>query len=379
MMLLLVLLLPLNLAAQPQRPRVFAAQDFRQFHSGAVLLLRGRNPYHPDEVWGLQRGQDIYGTPHVSVSPPPTFLPFLPFAGLAYRPAMWTHAACAGLLLLAVAWFWSRWGGLRRWKLLAALAGPFIWLPCGLLVGIGQITALPLAVFSAWLAAMRAGRFLLAGLLLPFVLVKPHLGLSLVLAGVAAMVRCRAWSGLLACAAVGICSLLLPLALRPSVYHDYLEFVHKENPGKWVTATLTGAARMAVGEAGWWAGYLGLAGSAVASVVLGWRWAARREDAWQAASLPAWAVAGSLHAFPYDFVLLLPGFQLALAAWLRGSDERRRLWGWLLLVGLLLAGRLAAPATAWWFAPLPWLALALICWPRADHDVAGSAAMRGRR
>lgn len=351
-------------AGEPARSPILGGQDFRQFYAGTRLLAGGKNPYEESDVWPLQQ-EDSYANPHVSVSPPPTFLPYLPFGLLGYRAAMRMHAFWSVMLLAASGAGWLRLAGATWRQTALGVLLLWLWLPAGVLVVMGQITALPLFAFTGWLLLERSDRPAMAGALLTLVLVKPHLGLPLALAGLSEMGARRRWRGLAAFAGFALLGLAAPAAFRPTVYHDYLHYLDVAEPTKWVTATLGSLARACFGSEGWWVGLAVAMATAGTAAWMGWRTAATAANGVIVyASMAGLAAAGSLHAFTYDFVLLLPAFLLAALEWQRGGPGRMAFYGWLALSLALLVGKLADEGAEWRFAILPWLGL-LLLWRQA--------------
>ncbi len=181
--------------------------DFYVFWAAAKLALAGL----PLDAFDVARLQEVSGVIEDEWMPwayPPGFLMLLmPFGLLPFAPA-WGAFNLAGIGALARA-LWPFSSG-RVQALLAAALAPAM-LPCLL---VGQTTLLWLAGLVGALAALRAGRPVLAGILIGLLTLKPQLGLLIPVA----LVACGAWRAILAAAATAVALAVIPTALFGTAY-----------------------------------------------------------------------------------------------------------------------------------------------------------------
>jgi len=181
--------------------------DFYIFWAAAKLALQGL----PLDAFDVARLQEVAGVTEDEWMPwayPPGFLMLMMPFGLLPFAAAWAafNAAGAGALLAALRPF----AGGRPHVLLAAALAPAM-LPCLL---VGQTTLLWLAGLIGALAALRAGRPVLAGVLIGCLTLKPQLGLLLPVA----LVACGAWRAILAATVTAALLALVPTALFGTAY-----------------------------------------------------------------------------------------------------------------------------------------------------------------
>lgn len=341
--------------AQP----IFGGQDFRQFYAGARLLVHGHNPYDWHQVKALQQ-VDWYDTVHVSVSPPSTFLPYIAFAPLPYAAAMYAHVAMNVVLLTLLAVGWRRLLFPHQPNLSWLFGfGLWIWMPVMLLVAIGQVSAMVLAGFTGWLLAMRSQRSAWAGAALLLCWIKPHLGLPLLAFAVSIHVRQRMWSSLLIFAMGTLLLLLLPLAFRPAVYAEWHVMLDRSPPTQWLTATLQAWGREHFSQLFYPIGLSLWGASLLLAALCGWRSAGKPRASWAADGvlLLTLDLMIAIHAFSYDYVLLLPGFLAGLGVWQLYKAPAALLW--LVLDGFFFAVKVLAWINEWDLWLVAWLALPL--------------------
>lgn len=343
--------------------------DFVQFYAAARLLGSGANPYDEPRAAAIQvavghfHGLKTY-------NPPTSFLPYLALGLLDYPAAVKANLLLNALLLLGSVLLWARLlfpddGWLT---LLLAAAAP-IWLPTLAQLGVGQITAWLVFGFAGWAWASMRGRPALAGVCLALCVMKPHLGLPLLAFGASRMLGRKEWAGLAALAGAIAWMAAAVTLLRPTVWGEHLDYLRTVDPPTvFYSATLDGWGRWTFGIGfrwGSWALWLG------GTTLLG-LWGRRQKDAeaLPAAALLVSCLAPALapHAFLYDFVLLLPGWLLAVG---EGCRRARPRWaglliGWLLLDSWLALGK-AKDIPEHWFFFVPWAAVGIgawFLWPR---------------
>lgn len=339
---------------------VLGGQDFRQFYAGAKLLGQGQNPYDPHLVYELQK-LDYFNQVHVSVSPPTSFVPYLPFSVLPYKQAMHAHAGFSILLLCLSVFAWGRWlFPQQRWVGWCMPLVLLLWPPVYLLISLGQISAIVLAGFTGWLWAMQTGWPALAGASLVLCAMKPHLGLVLILFALGYALHKKQWRMLTAFALVSIGVLTIPWLLRPTAYSEWRDWLRETPLTIWFTATLQFWLRFNLNEAwidiGWW-----LWGAGMAAAFL-WGLAGigkRYPLAYHAILVLTLNLAVAMHAFTYDYVLLLPGFVFGCGLWLTQRKHVALLW--LVLALLFVYARLNL-MREWELWTVAWLAGPVSLW-----------------
>jgi hypothetical protein len=278
-------------------------------------------------------------------------------------------------------------------------------MPCLSVIGIGQISLWPLLGFTGWLwftARSRSGGVLarrlnlqvstsptgeltlhrswtqwFAGACLALLIIKPHLGLLLgVFAGMTMLRQrnWRAWAGFILTVAVAT---LITQLLRLGIWQDYLQSVQNSSRLALIhPATLEGWLKDNLGDSftavtwGIWAVALLLAG--IAGYQCGSKQRAPSATGNRSSSgaliycsaiMSTAAVAVVPYAFNFDFVLMLPGFILALGT---AAAQKQIRWRvpfliWLALECWLVAGKLATWSETS-YCLVPWAGLAVTIW-----------------
>lgn len=148
--------------------------DYQAYWTASRLLLEGRNPYDLDALLTLQRalGHDEE-LPQVMWNAPFALPLILPCALLPYATSrvVWLVVSLA-LVLGTVELLWRAYGDPR--DRLVGLAAAALFVPVVTTVKEGQIGPWQLAGLAGFLACARAGRWWVAGALLPLVAIKPH-------------------------------------------------------------------------------------------------------------------------------------------------------------------------------------------------------------
>ncbi len=349
--------------------------DYEAYWAASRLLLRGHDPYDLDALLALQRGLGhTEELPQVMWNAP-FALPLILPCGLAPYAASrvaWLLASLV-LVLATVELLWRSYGPPRDRLVGLVAAGVFV--PVVTTIKDGQLGPWMLLGLAGFLGCARAGRWWLAGALLPLVAIKPHSVHLLWPALALWCARTRQWrvvaGGALSTGVLlGVALLFDPQVLahhRAALVVKGLQFVEV-----YPTATLASRLRLALGWDPTW--------PLVVLPALAWVWFAARAWArrrapfdWQT-ELPL-LVAVSLVSAPYAWshhlVFALPavvhaaaltraawprpGAKLVLAAYalvtvaavgvsLTSDDREPDLW-WLATAYLpvyLLARRLAA-------------------------------------
>lgn len=164
--------------------------DFIQFYAAARLGLAHGWPaiYDTPRVMAVEvssGGHAIGAFPY----PPPAAWLAVPFTALPFGSVAVLVSALCFLLVLLACW-WST-EGLRRSLRAGLLVGALGFYPVALTVGIGQLTALTMAILSGAAALLRRDKPGWAGTVLAALAVKPHLGI-LTIPGIAVAGRWKA-------------------------------------------------------------------------------------------------------------------------------------------------------------------------------------------
>ncbi|HEX9201422.1 MAG TPA: glycosyltransferase family 87 protein [Acidobacteriaceae bacterium] len=157
--------------------------DFMTYWAAGRLFLSGSNPYSSTSMFAIERSLSwSYAQPLIMLNPPWT-LPLIALLGVL--PFETAHVAWVGVSLVLEAIssvaLWRYFGGEKRtqWMGLVLFA---TFLPMGSAEHMGQITPMMLAGLTAFLFALRRRHYLLAGVCLLTLGLKPHLLYLVVLA-----------------------------------------------------------------------------------------------------------------------------------------------------------------------------------------------------
>jgi hypothetical protein len=347
--------------------------DFLQYYAANQLLLEGKNPY--DRELNTAK-QESFGRiiPIETYTPPWGFLPALPLSWLSFETAVRINILLNCLILALCGFWWTRllFPEDPRLALFALISLP-LWLPCLSVAGIGQISLWPLLGFTGWLYCTKRQRHVPAGLFLALTIIKPHLGILLGLfAGMDALRR-RHWGVVTGFMVTFAFLTLLTFLLRISIWQDYVQSVQSSTSLALIhPATIAGWIKDNLGEplpiltwAIWGLGLV-LAGTA------GWWWSGPQTDSNQTRvqSLISWSAIMSIatvavvpYAFSFDFVLMLPGFILAIgiAATRNGLRWRMAILVWLAMELCLVTGKLVTWSESS-YCLIPWVGLAATIW-----------------
>jgi hypothetical protein len=347
--------------------------DFVEYWAAARLVLSGGNPYDPAQMLAVERSVGFSDSqPLLMLNPPPVLTLVLPFGAMPYR-----QAALLWLIVNLVALLWSvllLWdladGSIgKRW---AALAAGVFFLPSVFALLWGQISILILLGLALFLHFVNRGRMAAAGAASTLLLIKPHLVFLVGAAIIAWWIRTRDRDFLLGTSAV-VALCLVPLALNPSIFGQYVEMLHTVSLQPFSTSTLGYVLRISTGNWGqFWLQYvpmvLGLAYLASRlRRVRDYEWSWEREMP----ALVSVSVATSAYGWPFDQVVLLVAAlpMLALAIGTGGKRLALTLTFGLLVTAVSYWQALHAVNARWYFwIPLAFLlALALLArTPRND-------------
>lgn len=291
--------------------------DFGVYFPAARLAADGKNPYDFPRLAEAEAEVDPDNDPLPAMSPPWALATLVPLAPFEYEPAR-------------VAWFFlnlallTACGG-ALWELFdgdpsKAAFGPLLAVagyPAIQALGLGQFSAFTLAGLVLFVAAEKAGRPVLAGCGLAFLLVKPQTQVVVAVAVGLWVLDRRAWRILLGAGlGVGVLSLLIGFA-NPAIFGEYVESLRAARPPDVFRPPLPGTLlRIAFGWDQFWLTFLPLPFGVAWAV---W-WYVRHRAAWNwPERMPVLAVVSFLaspYGWAYDHLVFLFAV-IALAA--RGS------------------------------------------------------------
>jgi len=168
-----------------------ARNDFAaRWEGGRAWVSERISPYDPavsleaqERVYGRpaneQRGED----PFHFLYPFLSLMVFAPLGLLDFEPAYALWMSLVEICLFASTWLWCRtlrWKG-SGWTSIAILAFSVLWFPAFETLILSQVVALEALLLAAGMAAVQARREAVAGLLLAASLLKPQLGIGLIL------------------------------------------------------------------------------------------------------------------------------------------------------------------------------------------------------
>jgi hypothetical protein len=345
--------------------------DYVQYHVAWELILAGKNPYEHERAGQMQMAHGRV-KPVQMYAPAWSLLPSLPLVGLPFHQAVIANVIinCFVLILVSLCWAHLLFPGQRNMLVISVVALP-LWLPCLAMVAIGQISVWPLLSFTAWLFCTTRRQPTLAGCFLALTIIKPHLGLLPgVFAGMYAL-RHAQWKTVAAFILCVLAATALMWWLRPTIWGEYLAAMNEGiAPSQIATATFDGWGRYYFGHSLRYLTWTCWALALLVAAIAGWRCPQLSTAAnttykpAQANTLVAWSalclsvsIVVVPYAFSMDFVFMLPGFILALGAWV----NRDRYWQVIITVWLVLElWMVAARSYSWdehyyWF--IPWIGL----------------------
>lgn len=198
--------------------------DYRAYWAGARLLITQGNPYDRAQLLAIEQvNGSTLTTPLVVWNPPWALIIIAPFALIAFPFSMIIWSIVNILLILicgVVLWYLLAIPGDRRYLL--GIISVAAYIPTIQALILGQVSPWLLVSITGFLVALKYNRDGLAGAALSLQLIKPHVGLLLLVAVFWWALHERRWKILLgifvalgvACAAVGIIS--------PAVFGQFL-------------------------------------------------------------------------------------------------------------------------------------------------------------
>lgn len=198
-------------------------RDFVAYWASAQLLIAGRDPYSPTELFKIQKAVGLLDdAPLVMWNPPWTFAvtSWLGLLDFEAGQFLWLLLNLFALLF-SVQLLWQIFGGSNTSHRLAfLLAVTFV--PSIFVIVIGQITPLVLASLTGFLYFERRRSDFAAGAVLALSLVKPHFLYLFWIVLAFWIIERRRWSLLGGLVCVGLVAAAMPLTLNPAVYHHYV-------------------------------------------------------------------------------------------------------------------------------------------------------------
>jgi hypothetical protein len=281
----------------------FLIRDFINDWQGARLFLEHRTAVLFTPALYAQSMQQAFGSrlpPFVSFSYPPSLLPLIGWLGLLpCGPALALWTVLGVLALFAAAWPHSR----NPWVAAAILVSPPV-LAC---IDDGQNGLFTSALIVAALARLDR-RPVLAGVFIGLLTIKPHLGLLLPVALIAA----RRWRVVASAAVTALLLFALSLALAgPEAWSLYLAktapyqgVLYQQIHRSWATMTPSPAIATVVAGGSWTAAFVVQGAATLAAMALvGVRFAGRARrpiDELDRVVLVAATFVASPYSFNYD-------------------------------------------------------------------------------
>jgi len=284
--------------------------DFVSYWSAGRLVLAHQNPYVPASMFALERAQGWnYWFPLVMLCPPWTLFVNALFGILPFREAQlgW-YLVSLSLDGLSAIGLWYYFGGKMRSLWIAFLV--FLsFTPLVTVAHVGQVTPIMLACLTAFLLLVRSERWVLAGMSLLGMSIKPHLLWLVFIAIFLWAIRNRKVKFLVAGFVTWMVAWAANLAFDPEAIH----FFHNAyGPAIATSCGFGGALRLLFGKQHAWLQYTPCVAGAV---WFAWYWAKNRRNWSWTEHMPLLlivSVASSPYCWFHDFILVLPAF-IALA------------------------------------------------------------------
>jgi hypothetical protein len=288
----------------------FSFFDFISYWSAGHLYLAHQNPYSYAKMFALERSMGWSRSyPLVMLCPPWTLFVNALFGLLPFDTSqhIWS-LVLSGLDGISAYGLWRYFGGEKRSAWIAALV--FLsFTPVITVAHLCQVTPIMLVCFTAFLYCVRSERWVMAGISLLGMSVKPHL-LWLVFIAIALWaIRTRRWRMIAAALAAVAVFTAADLAFNPGAIHFFRDAY---GPAIATSCGFGGALRLLFGMQHSWLQYLPCV-PGIAWFV--WYWRKHRQDwSWQEQMplLLVVSVASSPYCWFHDFILVLPAF-IALA------------------------------------------------------------------
>jgi hypothetical protein len=328
--------------------------DFMSYWVAGRFYLAGANPYAPAAMWPIEKALGWTGPPLVMLNPPWSLIFVAPLGLVSFQVA---HYVCLVIsLALEITSFlllWRYFGGekSKQWIALAIFA---TLLPAGVAEHAGQVTPLMLAGLTAFLYSLRHQRYLLAGVCLLPLGLKPHLLWLALLAIVLWTAQNRKWQLILGAFATYATATLAAIAYN----HKSLGYLHGStaNAAMVTVCGVGGALRSIFGFQHGWLQFLPMA------VGLPWfvRYWMRKRIAWSwEEDLPI-VLLVSIGTAPYfwahDFILAVPALISLAVAFSRTRTN------WIGVSALYLLAQIAISVASVVTGSKAWMATASLIW-----------------
>ena len=294
-------------------------RDFVEYWAASRLLLTGKNPYGPQELFELQRSVGWSDSIPLLMWNPPWTLSFtLPFGLASFDVAQFLWLLLNIFIVIFCAkQLWFLYGGQptayrRAWLVVLTFA------PAYLVLLLGQIGPLILLGLVGFLHCARDNQWKWAGALAVLVSIKPHLLYLFWIALVLWTIEKRQWQLMKGAAVAGFIAATIPLLFSPSVYADYVQLNTIKTlptPYDWQTPTIGVAARLLFGAEKIWLQFVPCV-IGIIWLLFHWR---KSKNHWnwieQLPILIVASLATSAFAWSFDYIVLLPAIMQA-ASWL---------------------------------------------------------------
>ena len=294
-------------------------RDFVEYWAASRLLLTGKNPYGPQELFELQRSVGWSDSiPLLMWNPPWTLSFILPFGLASFDVAQFLWLLFnTFIVVLCAKKLWLLYGGpptayRRAWVVVLTFA------PAYLVLLLGQIGPLILLGLVGFLHCARDKHWKWAGAFTILVAVKPHLLYLFWIALVLWIIEKRQWPLMMGIIISGFIAATIPLLFSPSVYAGYVQLNTIKTlptPYDWQTPTIGGAARLFFGGEKIW---LQFVPCFIGIVWLLFHWQ-KSKNHWEwTGELPSLIVASlatAPFAWSFDYIVLLPAI-IQAASWL---------------------------------------------------------------
>ena len=294
-------------------------RDFVEYWAASRLLLTGKNPYGPQELFELQRSVGWSDSIPLLMWNPPWTLSFtLPFGLASFDVAqvLWLLLNTF-IVLFCAKELWLVYGGLptayrRAWLVVVTFA------PAYLVLLLGQIGPLILLGLVGFLHCARNKYWKSAGAFTILVFIKPHLLYLVWIALIFWTIEKRQWQLMKGAVVAGFIAATIPLLFSPSVYADYVQLNTIKNlptPYDWQTPTIGVAARLLFGGEKIWLQFVPCF-IGISWLLFHWH---KFKNHWEwTEQLPILIVASlatAAFAWSFDYIVLLPAI-IQAASWL---------------------------------------------------------------
>ena len=343
-------------------------RDFAAYWAAARLLLTGGNVYSPAEIFALQKSIGMTESMPLIMWNPPWTLSFVwPFGLFEFTLGqfLWLVSHC--LLVLVAADQLSSLYCRSPQRLRISCVLVFSYIPCVYALVIGQITPLILFALVLFVVSVQKQRWLVAGVSLALLAIKPHFIYLFWLALVLWVWWERRWQVASWAALIFITASALPLLFDPGIYGHFVNLYRSGDylkPLDLAAPTLRNVLQEFFGLEGWFFDYLP---SALGAVWLVWHWHKHRNNWHWVEQLPLLllvSITTSVYAWTFDQTIFIPAI-VQVYGWYEHKTSIVVI-AFLVFNALYLQMRYLVPLDFWYF----WMApsfLAGYCLLRRKH------------